>query len=427
MTRIEISELGPGVSVPLAVEAGVLLARSGVVAAHPSPYVPGNWQISAAGKVGAARIGGIEISIKPKVRVARLLFLVGYAEHGPAWRDEDVELEQSADLVPAVAQALWRHVRRAIHQGLLPGYVVVEESSPVLRGRLRESEQLHRHHGLPLPLEITHDEFTIDITENQILRAACERVLTVPGVDDESQRMLRRLLRNFADVTPLTRGDPIPEWQPTRLNARYHTALRLARLVLRATSFEHGTGDIAVNGFLLNMPRLFESFVTQALRDALTTKYGGRVDGQDPCYFDESDRVLLLPDIVWKIGGSPAAVIDAKYKAESPSGYPNADLYQLLAYSTVLGLRHGHLVYAKGDVEPMRHVVRQASVEIHCHALDLAADPATLMGQVRELADEIAASSGIGSIPSTSSSRRARLHRPDLARRIEWKRMRDDL
>ena len=132
------------------------------------------------------------------------------------------------DLVPAVAQALWRQTERAIHQGLLPGYVVVEESSQVLRGRLRESAQLHRHHGLPLPLEIRHDEFTIDIPENQILRTACERMLSVPRVDAESQRMLRRLLRDFADVTPLSARFTGPFWQPTRLNARYHAALRLA-------------------------------------------------------------------------------------------------------------------------------------------------------------------------------------------------------
>ena len=159
------------------------------------------------------------------------MFLVGYSQHGAAWRPEAVPVAEAADLVAAVAQALWRQTERAIHQGLLPGYIVVEESSLVLRGRLRESEQLHRHHGLPLPLEIRHDEFTIDIPENQILRTACERMLTVPRVDAQSQHMLRRLLRDFADVTPLSRGDPVPAWQPTRLNARYHTALRLAELV----------------------------------------------------------------------------------------------------------------------------------------------------------------------------------------------------
>ncbi len=391
MTRIEIAETGPGISVPLSNELGVLLARSGVVNAVPSAYARGCWQVSAAGKIGAARIGGADIYIRPKLPIARLLFLAGYASHGLAWRPENVPVEQAADLVPVVADALWRQVARAIHQGLLPGYVVVEESSPVLRGRLREAEQLRRHHGLPLPLEVRHDEFTTDIAENQILRAACERVLGVPGVAGESMLMLRRLLREFADVTPLARRYPVPGWQPTRLNARYHQALRLAELVLRATSFEHGPGDVAVTGFLIDMPVLFEEFVTRALGDALAGGYGGRVVPQDWNPFDESGRVRLRPDLVWRVSGVPAAVIDAKYKAQAPAGYPHADLYQLLAYCTVLGLRHGHLVYAKGDAEPARHAVRGAGTEIHCHALDLSANPVDLLGEIRKLADDIAA------------------------------------
>src|ERR1039457_4770631 len=118
------------------------------------------------------------------------------------------------------------------------------------------------------------------------------------------------------------------------------------KLVLRATSVEHESGTVAVNGFLLDMPRLFEDFVTVALREALESAYGGRVDDQDQNHFDEAGQVRLRPDIVWKVRGSAVAVIDAKYKAEKPAGYPNADLYQLLAYCTVLGLRRGHLVYA---------------------------------------------------------------------------------
>jgi 5-methylcytosine-specific restriction enzyme subunit McrC len=45
--------------------------------------------------------------------------------------------------------------------------------------------------------------------------------------------------------------------------------------------------------------------------------------------------VVLRPDITWQVGGAVQAVVDAKYKAEKPSGYPNADLYQLLAYCTL--------------------------------------------------------------------------------------------
>jgi 5-methylcytosine-specific restriction enzyme subunit McrC len=391
VTLIELDELGPGIALRLIAEQGRALAASGVVTAAPSVYEPGMWQVGAAGKVGAARVGGAEIHIRPKVDIGRLLFLVGYSQHGAAWLAESVQLHQVDDLVSAIAEALWRQTERAIRQGLLPGYVTIEESSPVLRGRLRETEQLHRHHGLPLPLEIRHDEFTTDIPENRILRAACERMLTVPRVTTQSQQMLRRLLRDLADITPIRRGDPVPAWQATRLNARYHTALYLAELVLWETSAEYGGGNLSANGFLIDMPKLFEDFVTVALRESIEPAYGGRVRGQDRNHFDEAGQVTLRPDMVWRLRGAPMAVIDVKYKAEQPTGYPNADLYQLLAYCTVLGLRTGHLVYAKGNEVPKRHVVRRSGIEIICHALDLDVDPTGLLTQIQELAALIVA------------------------------------
>jgi 5-methylcytosine-specific restriction enzyme subunit McrC len=390
---IELDELGSGITLRLTPEQGRALAASGVVTATPSVYEPGLWQVSAAGKVGAARVGDVEVHVRPKVEIGRLLFLAGYSRHGVTWQAEAVQLPEADDLVAAIAEALWRQTERAIHQGLLPGYITIEESSPILRGRLRETEQLHRHHGLPLPLEIRHDEFTTDIAENRILRTACERILTVPRVTAWSQQMLRKLLRDFADVTPLRRGDPVPIWQATRLNARYHAALYLAELVLRATSVEHGSGYLAANGFLIDMPTLFEDFVTVALREAIMPSYGGRVRGQDRNHFDEAGQVTMRPDIVWRIRGVPVAVIDVKYKAEQPAGYPNADLYQLLAYCTVLGLRTGHLVYALGNEVPARHVVRRSGIEIVCHALDLDVDPTGLLAQIQELAAQIAATS----------------------------------
>src|SRR5262249_59426183 len=130
-----------------------------------------------AGEVGAACIGDVEVRITPKLAITRLLFLIGYAQHGAAWRPEEVALPEAPGLVPVMAQVLWRQTERAVYQGLLPGYITLEDTSYVLRGRLRESEQLHRHHGLPVPLEIRHDEFTVDIPENQILCTACERML----------------------------------------------------------------------------------------------------------------------------------------------------------------------------------------------------------------------------------------------------------
>jgi 5-methylcytosine-specific restriction enzyme subunit McrC len=393
VVTVDLDELGPGVEVALTPDAGRLLAASGVVNAAPSAYRPGWWLVSPAGRVGAVRVGDVTVRVVPKMPISRLLFLLGYSLHGASWQESTVPIADADDLVPAIAQALWRQVSRATGQGLLPGYVVVEESSPVLRGRLLEGAQLSRHHGLVLPLEIRHDEFTVDIPENRILRTALERMLLVPRVDAESQVMLRRMLRGLGDVSSLRAGDPMPSWQPTRLNTRYHDALRLAELVLRATSIEHAPGAIAVNGFLLDMPQLFEDFVTVALREALEPVYGGQVVGQSRHYMDEAGRVVLKPDILWRVGGVPAAVVDAKYKAEKFGGYPNADLYQLLAYCTVLGLRVGHLVYAAGNETPARHIVRQSGTEIICHALALTQPAAASLSEIADLAREIAAMS----------------------------------
>jgi 5-methylcytosine-specific restriction enzyme subunit McrC len=396
---IELAELGKPIEVSLTTDQARLLTASEVVSVVPTLDRPDRWSVGPAGKVGAARIGDLTVRVTPKVKIARLLFLLGYSVHGPAWQPSAVDLGTADDLVPAIAAALWRQLARAIHQGLLPGYVTVEESSPVLRGRLRESAQLAARHGLPLPLEIRHDEFTVDIAENQILRTAAERMLLVPRVDDESRRMLRRLLRDFADVSSIPHGDSIPAWQPTRLNSRYHAALRLAELVLRATSVEHAIGAVAVNGFLIDMPQLFQDFVTVALREALEGAHGGYVAAEPLHHLDEAGRVRLYPDIVWRVGGLPAAVIDAKYKAEKPRGYPNADLYQMLAYCTVLGLRTGHLVYAAGNEEPARHAVHQAGIGILCHALDLSQQPYELLAELRILAERIAAERGEHALP----------------------------
>lgn len=388
MIRIELDELGPAVLIRLTEAAGRGLIASQIVEAAPALKDPPMWLVRAAGKVGVARIGDVEVWVRPKVSIDRLLFMLGYAINPAGWRDDTVDMIGGDDLLPALAHALWRQAERAIRQGLLQGYRVKEESAPVLRGRLRESEQLRRHHGLALPLEIRYDEFTCDIAENQLLRAAAERMLRLPRVDEESRRRLRHLLARLADVTPLVAGQPLPLWQPSRLNARYHTALRLAELVLRATSVEHATGLVAINGFLLDMPRLFEDFVTVAIGEELR-RHDGRVQPQDSHHLDQDAHIRIKPDLVWHRSGTPAAVIDAKYKAEKPAGFPDADLYQMLAYCIALGLPRGHLIYARGNEQAARYPIRNCSVEIVCHALDVGQHPAALLAQVGRIAQEI--------------------------------------
>jgi 5-methylcytosine-specific restriction enzyme subunit McrC len=168
--------------------------------------------------------------------------------------------------------------------------------------------------------------------------------------------------------------------------------LRLAEVIWQATSPEHRAGSLTASGFLFKLWKIFEDFVVTALAEKLQARHG-RVLRNYPCHLDRDRAIRMKPDLVWRVNGRPVAVVDAKYKPEKPSGYPDTDLYQVLAYCTALNLPHGHLVYARGNAEPKRHIVRSSGTEIICHALDLMLPPAKLLAQVRGIADELAASS----------------------------------
>lgn len=392
---IDLREHAGPVAYRLSDAAGRALAASGIVDATPDPYEPGWWQLKAGSRVGVATLtlpGGDAISLRiaPKVPIARLFFLLGYARNPKGWRDDIADLAEHTGLVPAFAHAYERQLERALRQGVLQGYRVTEETASLVRGRIREADQIRRHYGLALPLEISYDEYTVDIPENQLLHAATQRLLRLHGVPGPVRRRLLRHRARLSDVTPLVRGGSLPDWRPTRLNARYHGALRLARAILRDASAEHAGAGLRVDGFLFDMNRIFEDFVCVALREAVG-EYGGLCELQaSGLYLDEAGTVRVRPDFVWYDDAHHAlAVVDAKYKAERPEGFPDADLYQLLAYCATLGLPVGHLVYAKGNAPRAAHHIRNVGIRIHQHALDLDQPPDQLLTEVSRIAGEL--------------------------------------
>jgi 5-methylcytosine-specific restriction enzyme subunit McrC len=133
---------------------------------------------------------------------------------------------------------------------------------------------------------------------------------------------------------------------------------------------------------------VFEDFVTHTLSAALT-RHEGFCRAQDRLHLDDGDTIRIRPDLVWYRSGTPIGVIDAKYKAEKPSGFPDADYYQLLAYATVLGLHEAHLVYAKGNEVARRFRVKNSAVTIHAHTLNLDTHPEALLTSIDGLATRI--------------------------------------
>ena len=345
------------------------------------------WQLIPRGRVGAVRIDDLDIVVTPKVGIARLLFLLGYAAD-PGFRPEDVDGVPDDDLWPAMAETLCRHAEGAVMRGILQGYVTREEALPLVRGRVRIGDQLARRPGMLLPIEVRYDEYDVDIAENQILRAALRRMLSVPRVAPAIRARLSHLDGRLDGATPLIAGAPIPSWRPSRLNGQYHAALRLSEIVLRRQSIEVGPGGVSVTAFVVDMARVFEDFVATALREAWRAR-PGRTWSQYPAPLDTDDTVRMKVDVVHLVDGVPRIVADAKYKLDSsPGSYPNADQYQVLAYCTALHVPVGWLVYAGGSRGAVLRQVRNTGISIVEYPLDLAASPLSLLEQIAALATD---------------------------------------
>lgn len=396
MPAFEIREAAATLTLPLPDSLGWALNSLGIATALPQGE--GLWSVSSVSKVGVVAVNEHELYIKPKLPIPRLFFLMGYSRSPNYWRNDDVALSADEHLVSSIVGSFIRQVKQATVQGLLQDYKTVHESEPMVRGKLNIPAQIGRRAGLPLPAEVTYDDYTVDIAENRMLLAATRKLLTVPRLAETDRQSLRRLALKFEGVALVAGPTVFPPIRFTRLNAHYAPAVLLAEIILKGGSLEQHIGAVTASSFLFDMWEVFEDFVSVALREAMAS-HGGSVDLQyRGKHLDVGGVVPLRPDIVWRHDQDVLAVLDAKYKAEKNGRVPNADLYQMLAYCTRFSMQAGHLVYAKGECDETIYEIRGTEVRIFTHSLDLEARPLELLGQIGRLAAKVVKHSNIKTV-----------------------------
>ncbi len=391
-TRLTLNEYRTAESVPLT-DAQVRSLRSlepNPVQVMPHPSDPSLYDLTATSLVGLINVEDLDLEIRPKLAIDRLLFLLSYSMDPAHWRSLHAEFEERDSLFDAIVPGFVFQVRQALKRGLLQGYRVQEDADITVRGRIRVSEQIRRHYGIAPPIELRYDEFTEDILENQLLKAAIHRLWKLRIRSSWIRQALREfdLVLQNVSLVEFPRHS-IPEIRFTRLNQRYRPAVQLARLILRATSFDLGTGAVAASEFLVNMNQVFEEFVEAALGESIA-RCGLRLRPQDDrLRLDLDRRIRLVPDIsVWQ-GGRCLLIGDVKYKRTGDNRGSNPDIYQLLAYTIAADLPGGVLIYAKGEDEPRVHITRIVEKQLRVVALDLELSPEGILEQIDSLAADL--------------------------------------
>ncbi len=390
LTLVEYQIL-PGVALTTH-ERDLLHALAPSIAITPSAGRDDAYDLTPGSWVGVVGLGARQLVIRPKLPIERVLFLISYAVANGWWEQAPATLARSESVLEPIIAGFTYQLRRALARGVLQGYRSEEDALPTVRGRWRIGDQLQRRHGIAPPVEVSFDEYTEDIEPNRLIRAAITQVLRLRLRDQHLAWGLRAIDGKLAEVRPVV-YDPrrVPSVRYDRLTERYRPALELARLILAATSFDLAHGGVAGSAFLIDMNKVFEDFVVVALREALGVSDRVLVQGarRRSLFLDEQAKVPLEPDLSLWDGTRCTFVGDAKYKRVRAEGVPNADLYQLLAYTIATGLPSGMLIYAASDEDPERSDIVRVGKRLETVALDLSGSPQAVLAGVGALAHRI--------------------------------------
>lgn len=365
------------------------------VSVKPAPGAEGVYILKTGSDVGAVEIGDLSVTVKPKIGIPALISLACYADGLVRFRDDDFGFAESEALPDILARMLTQFARRAFSRGLLHGYLAREESLYTVRGRIRFADQIRRRFGAPLPAEVAYDEFTDDVLENRLVKAAAARLAAMRLRSPQARAGLGWIAAALESVSPMEfAANAVPKIAFDRLNERYRGVIGLSRLILRRSEFEAQRGTARASGFAVDMIELFQEFATTALREALgaseRTLRGDR-NLLTQIWLDADKQVRLRPDISWWDGNACAFVGDLKYKNIENRDVPNADLYQLLAYATALDLPGGMLIYAQGERDEGEYEIRHVGKRLQVAALDLSGGLDAVLERVAALANKIRA------------------------------------
>ena len=360
---------------------------------EPAPGAADTYVLKPGAVIGALELDALSVVVRPKLDICRVIYLASYAMGAFKSRDERFDLESAPALVEVLALALASAARRAFARGLLHGYQTEQEALRTVRGRIDIAEQLRRRFDALVPVEVQYDEFTDDILANRLVKAATELLGRMRLEDPRSRDGLRWMGAALANVTPV-RFSPqeVPDVAFDRLNEHYREVVAVSRLILRHQALELGRGGARATGFLIDMNMVFQGFVTRALRESL--RLSERTLCSDKAlpkgvFLDRRAQVGLFPDLTWWDGPTCTFVGDAKYKRIDVKSVPNADLYQILAYTTALNLPGGLLVYAKGESHPVQHEVCHVGKRLEVATVDLAGSIDDVWTAIDHLAERV--------------------------------------
>lgn len=339
-------------------------------------------------KIGHVEFEGLRIEIKPKVSVRQVLQMLDPNLKAFQRLASDTSLASTDEWTHALADFFDSQLSLALRRGPLEGYREDEEWSRTIKGRIQFSKFATTPKFASPDIPIIHDDFSINIPENMIIFTALNILLSKLDLGKDLRARHLAHTRMLDGVNLLQAGAKLPNYRLTSRNMHYAPALATAELIVLSQSFTASPGGHLVKSFLIDMPRLFETFIElEFLRLSKAAGIDFRPQKGNQ-YLDESQMFRIQPDYLWFQGGKAIALADAKYKSvASPSEISNADVNQVIAYCSRFGLKEGHLIFA--EAPEFETTMFNSEITLIVHQLDLGHESKLIREEVSEIFDSI--------------------------------------
>ncbi len=322
------------------------IAKDRISIEAPDGFSRDAWQLTADGWVGQIPVTeDLLLVLNPKVSVENLFRMIEVAYQIPVDFPEGPSATNGelSDLFDRLARVLARKALLRLRRGLHREYIRYEEPLPFVRGSLDVLNFVRR--GPSPVIRCRFEEQTPDIVDNRILHWTVRCILRSLELSEETRNLLAQVSRSLRGAVTLEpyRGAQCRGRSYTRLNADYEAMHGLCRFFLDAVGPKHATGGAAMIPFMVNMDRLFESFVAKWLGEKLAGKFD--VEEQASLEVGGGGELSVRADLVLRDCGSDKAiaVLDTKYKGSSVP--KPEDIAQVNLYADLLGVSQAFLVY----------------------------------------------------------------------------------
>lgn len=304
-------------------------------------------QIKAFSHVGRLRIGGLTVTVMPKLRGSSMLNLLRYAY---GFRNLNLVSDASHSVQPfgfedlLVAQ-LNAEVQELLSRGLRRAYVARDERLASPRGRI-DINQVARDGGImTATLPCTHYPRIEDTLLNRTLKAGLSLASSMAsnlGLRRESRRLVSLMDEGVSTVQLSSAVLNDVERQLNRLNKAYSPSVAIIRLLYESQgiTLEGQSSVHRLPGFMFDMNAFFQSLISRFLKDHLAgyvvkDEHSLRKMMRYNPEFNPQRRQSPTPrpDYAVMRDHKLVALLDAKYRDLWEKPLPREMLYQLVVYA----------------------------------------------------------------------------------------------